>query len=735
MNKQNKMRTLYIIILTALVFPLNAQKNYKDIIQLVNKHEYSQSYMLLMDYQSSNPEFANTYYQLGNIFYYWAVNSIPMENIEQTDYYIRNAKLFYGLCISKLNTQDRDVQKNRDFYKTIEPIKSIEKPKNEDVISFLDNQINVLKKYEQNAKLLYTYFNKFLNFYISSTDTYKEIISKYANLNDLFLEQKSLVFKSTNKLMKNFDSTLYYYKLYKDALEKTPEIDYNPLLKKVPIAIYRLDGLVRSDFTADTIYVWDYKTWANDVQNYLSNQITDFRETIIASNKKYNQLEYDLKNYSGFKHTFEPLVLEQNVYFKIEKFDFNSIISRLFSYRVAKINLLQYNLRIFNDTSNTSILPQSRYIEFYKLSIYYHTADSLLKDIESNNTEKNYKKHQDFIDFNYKGKEGLSQYIIEEKKYNKELIKKSIQNLLYTTYKDKMFVSLANHNLQYKNKTINNKISNKTVYNAPVGNYYTLAVSQAKSGERYFTGFYKSSAGSVSFIGKIVNGQIEWLKPSSSSFKSNESGVLIQAIDDGCVVVLHSYMNGKHYNNVVKMNSAGKQVATSEIKLPLMPRILNYDEINNTATIAMHGFCYNYQQNTSDSLTVVQLNMSTKTLDWQKEMKLNGKIISLIKFENKYSLIANFGNLNIDGKNYTNKKSNILNIIFSNKGEFLQANEIEAKLPNYGFDLFKINSQTISMIGFRKNVDIKNIKYNLLPEPYLIIFDKKNKIIFDSSKY
>lgn len=729
------MRLLYtLIILLTIVPKLNAQK-YEDIIHLINTQKYSQAYTLLMDYQSVYPEFANTYYQLGNISYYWATHTNPLKNFEQTEYYINNTKLFYGLCLSKLNVQDKDVRKNREYYKTIEPIKGIEKPENPDVISFIDKQMESIKIYNKNIHEIYKNFNKFLSFYIKSVDKYKQIISKYANLNDLYLEQKSLIFKSTNDLIINFDSTQFYFNLYKDWLDKTNQIKYTPVLTKMPIDIYRLDGLVRSDFLADTIYIWDYKSWSKSVQQYLTKQVTDFRNTIIKTNKEFNQQEYDLKNFKGFKHTFKPLVLQQNIYFKIEKFDYNSVISRLLYYRVAKINLLQYNIRIFNDTSNVEISQLNRFIEFYKLYGLYKLADSLIDDLKLNINDENYKKHKDFLDFNYKNKDGFFQYITNEKVENKTIINKSIQNLLYFTYKSQNFISFSNKPLKNLNKNISNRISRYSVFDAPPNNYYTLNVAEAKAGERYFTGFYKSTAGSVGFVGKIENGEIAWLKNSSSAFKSNESGILISATDFGCVVILHSYMNGKHYNNLVKFSKDGKQISIAKIPSILMPRSLYYDEINDKATIVFHGQKYDYQQNKNDSLSVIQFSFSKNKLVWKKNMALKGNVINIIQIDSTYHLYANYSSFNCDSVSYINSKSSILNIVLTSTGELKNVDEILPKYANYGVDIFKINSETIALLGFNKKVDFRKTNYKDLPTPYLLIFDKKNKIIFDSLNY
>ncbi len=726
-----KLSIILFIIFSSII--LTKAQKYEDIVQLVKDGQYSRAYPFLMEAQKKDPDNPNPYFHLGNISYDKAIHSNFLKDFDRTEYYISNTKLFYSLCIKKLTENPKDARRNDDLYKTVDDLEKINKLNNDSVIAFIDKRLKKIEKYDENIKSAYENFNGFLNSYIKSVEFFKQLVSKYPKINDLYLEQKSVVYNATDRLISSYDSTDAYFKLYKKDLDNTPETDYSPSLKKLPIKLYRLEGLTRSDFLADTLYVWDYSAWAKNVRSVVAAEITDLRETIIKTNLRYNQIESQLKN-SGYTNSFNREVLDQKVYFKIEKYDYNSLVSRLFYYRVAKINYWAYSKRIFNDTSNYSISPDSRIKQFYEMTGLYDYADSLLSDFNTSINEESYKKHKEFFDVNYKGLNGLHDYVKEENMAMKKIMQTSVRNLFYITYRDVLHLQSKFPAVDYKNGKISQKVSDISTNDALPGQYYTKAISTNKTGDKYITGFYKVKNSSAGFIAKIYNNQIVWIKILSLSPGSMQSGVLVKALQDGCIVVFHSLNNGKHYNHLVRFNADGKQLTSGMIQIPLMPRLMDFDDINARLTLAFHGTKPNYYGEKSDSLVIAQFDFATKKLLWKENFKLNGTVIGLVKTDSIYNIYANYSRFSKGQTNLLNDKTNILHLKVGKSGQFQGVSDLLPEYFNFGVYTFKINAETMAIIGFNNKLDIYKKKYTQLPQPYLIIFDKNDKIIFDSFK-
>ena len=484
---------------------------------------------------------------------------------------------------------------------------------------------------------------------------------------------------------------------------------------------------------ADTLYIWNYSQWAKTLRSVVTTDINDLRETIIKTNLKYNQIENKLKN-SGYTNSFKQEVLDQKVYFKIEKYDYNSLVSKLFYYRVAKINFWAYSKRVFNDTSNYAINPDSRIKQFYEMTGLYTKADSLLSDFSNSIKETAYRKHKEFFDVNYKGLNGLHDFVNSEKIAMKKIMQNSVKNLFYITYRDVLHLTTKFSPIVYKKSKIYQKVTNTSINEAQSGQFYTKAVSSNKTGDKYLTGFYKVKNFSTGFIAKVFDNQIVWLKTLPYAAGATQSGVLVKALQDGCIVVFHSINNGKHYNHLVRFDSKGKQLSSSMIQIPLMPRLMEFDDINARLTLAFHGTKSDYFTEKSDSLVVAQFDFSSKKLLWKENFKLNGTVIGLVKTDSIYNLYANYSRFTKGQTNLLNDKTNILHLKIGNSGQFEGVSDLLPDYFNFGVYTFKVNAETMAIIGFNKKLNIYKVNYSELPPPYLIIFDKNDKIIFDSLK-
>ncbi|MEA3451282.1 MAG: hypothetical protein U9Q83_05200, partial [Bacteroidota bacterium] len=376
---------------------------------------------------------------------------------------------------------------------------------------------------------------------------------------------------------------------------------------------------------------------------------------------------------------------------------------------------------------------RKRQKELYNLVKYTRKTDSLLNNLETNINIKDYLKHKDFFDHNYKGFDGISNFVKTQKLSNNKILDNSINNALFFTFRDIYNVLPKNRTIKYNDAIININISLKDPKYSPEKSYITTSVSINKKGDKYITGYYKTASGSSAFIAKISNGNIEWLKPSPSGINVLEYGTKIHATYDGCFVIIHSINNSKHYNTIVKLNTSGKQIFNYKLSNQAIARKFIFDEINNNAIIAFHGQKLDYFKDKSDELHIEKLNLRKNAVtSWKKTIILDGNIINIIKIDTNYHIFANYNLLKINNKSIINNENKILHLKTDLRANYIDANNINSNSFIFGYYAFKINSNTISIVGTAEETDIYNLQDKTnIPQCNYLIIDKNNKTILN----
>ena len=727
-------KSIFIIILS--VFAINSlysQLKYKDVIEVVKQNNDKKSFSLLFQYQQLDPEFANTYFQLGNISFKWAINSDPLIDMKQTEYHIRNTKLFYELCISKLQADEKDAKRNAEFYKTIPEFENISKLNNIIVLDYINSQLEKINEYDKNAHYSAKYFHKLVEKYNETVDVFLQIIAQYDKLNDIYLEKKSTILQSTNNLILSFDSTVLYFEQYKISINNYPIKNYKQKLTFVPIKTYRLQGITRTNFLQDSILIWDYKSWAEDVQNNLSSDISHFRQTIIQTNKELTEIENLLINTNKYSNSYKTYEIDQKVLFETEKFDYNSLISFLFIYRKAKIDFLVQQKRVYNDAANYTVSPNNRAIEYYSLTEKKLIADSLLNELKTKLSKENYLKHKDFFDFNYKSYNGMASYIKNEQVDLNNRYSESLKKFQYFTYRDVFQLESKPAITLYNENEINLFVNLTEPKTAEEDKYYTLSVDENKNGDKYIAGYFKTSLGAAAFIAKFSNNEIEWLKNTGVRASAFEYGTTIKATPEGCVAIIHTEYQDEHQNSVIRMTSQGEQVYKKGLTNKNLPRFIDYDEINEELLLAYQGTKLNdYYKKDNDTLYIEKIDIETNSTLWKRQIYIEGQLINIIKMNTTYFVIANYQKANVSNQNYVNSKNNLLIINFSTNGKYLSTTELKLNSFFYGVYAYKINSKTINILGYNEKINNKITKYKDLHIPYYVIINNTNKIIFQN---
>lgn len=720
---------IIILLLFLLNLSLSAQKlKYDDIIEEINQKDYRTAYNLLFDYQQTDPDFPNTYFQLGNISYYWAKNSDPFLNLDRTEYYIKNTKLFFGLAISKLNAQNNDAKRNDDYYKTAHELKSFDKLDNTIVIDFISKRLEKIEEFDKNIHQSVFYFENTIRTYNNTIELFNQIITENKNLDNIYIQPKISTLSKTNQIILAYDSTLYFYQLYKNSITNYPIKSYKQVLVEKNINTYRLQGLTSTNFLNDTIYIWNFKEWAKTIQNKLSGDISHFRETITKTNKALTEKENEI-NRASYSNSISNFILDQKVLFEIEKYDFNSIITDLFKYKKSMLDLSIQSKKTFNDTSNFTIKFNNRLSNYYKLSLLKNTTDSLLNVLSDKVTSDNYLKHKDFLDFNFQNIDGLNTYISTQKQQNSNTYNSSTENLKYFLFRDIYFQKTGNQTIEYRGHQIQLYIDKTNPPEATTNKYYTTAISSYQN-SIYIAGYIKTNIGASAFIAKITDNEVDWLKSSSSGARAIDYGAQISSSSAGCVIIVHTIHNNRHTNTLIQLSELGQQQLKHELNSSLTPRILIFDEINSNVVVAFHGYKFCYFNETSDSVKISKLNLTTKEFSIDKEISLSGNIVSIIKIDTTYNILTNCKKINTSDLTLNFNQTKALLIKTSQHGKIIASTEIPLNQNFWLINAFKINNKTINLICSIKNENYYQQSFGDLSKLDYVLIKPNGKIIF-----
>jgi len=739
---QKKILVLLLIISVSLVANAQRKVKYKDVYDLILTGNNEKSYSLLLEYQKQEPEFINTYFQLGLISFNWAKNYDPLTNIEMVEQFIYNTNLYFGLAKGKLQNDDRDVKKNKDYYMNVDILKQIDKIEYIDVNNFLTQKIEEIKKYDINAHLIADNFNQSIEHYNKCTQIYMEINKANSKIKDIYLEPSSDLNLKIEQIISSYDSAMYFFERYKSAIKNYPIKYYNQTLLIKQIETYRLDGLTNSNFLEPTILIWDYKTWAQNLKFVLEKNIENLRYEISTKNTELLTKENSLNSVKGYSDNYVGIAVDEKLSFKIEKYDYQSIITSLFNYRYSKIGLIVQTKQNFNNylDTTTNLTNELRAKDYYQTLNLYKTTDSLLTILQNRTIDKNIKKYDVFFSAYYAGITGIKKYPETEAKNIKTLFTNSLDNLKKSTILDKKVFVSDTTLLKFNDAVFNVKIKTPDYKKDAAKKYYTTQITKNKTGEYCLAGYLQQSNGAQMFIAKAdKNKTVTWYKTIPITY-AYESASLLKPIENGFLLVSHSQNGNSHKNTIYKYDNIGSQTLKLDLAQNKIPQYIKYDDINENFIVAYKGLEYNKLESKSDTLIIEKINAISKLVEWKKEISLVGNIFDIIKTDTIYNIFCNFATYkDIDGTtkiSSTGNKTSATNVLImqiTESGKLLKITPINSTNPFFGISASKIDSETINIVGLKtQEKNVSDIRIETTDEIYYQIINSKLKTIYSN---
>ncbi|MEA2043524.1 MAG: hypothetical protein U9N85_13365 [Bacteroidota bacterium] len=710
-----------ILIATLLISSLFAQEKikYDDAMDLINSGNIEKAYAMLLGYQKYDPEFANTYFQLGLIADKWAREYDPLTEYDYVNFFIYNTKLYYGLALLNLKDEKR---RNLDLYQNASSKFADEKPSMKEVETFIKQKIRTIEEFEINTTTIVGYFNQAVSNYTECQETFKSINANYRKVKNIWISDDSELKEQLFNLQSNFDTVMTAFANYKTKLRAFPVKNYNQRYSLRNIYTYRLDGLTPANFLNKNIPLWDYKSWTVQILNIGTTSINPLRTDIEKEQQRSDAVlnSFKLKTYKSKPSIYQT---DPKLYYQIEKFDYESVITDLFKYRENYINFSNLFYTKANSPDallNTNLPDASKY--YYSLIMRSAKCSEALEIFRKNLKPQKIRKHNDFLLNYYKGLSGLKKYYTNQNKHLKIQTEQAL-----TRYRNKIEKAQQKHfpkNLSTNGRNLTFVGKNYNSENLTPNSYNITDFVRIRDRQIVFTGFEYSKSKTIRPIyGKVDSAEnIAYLKTTHTK-SEGFVGMHLSVFESGNLVIIEKKNGGSYQSQLIKVNNNGLQISNQE--LPYTKKItgFKFDDINNTALIILAD------KNKNTLAALYDLKISEGI--FKTDLKAKGEVFSIIKSEKNYLLYINFTEATVNNSKTETLQRGQTGILLrgiSNNGHIISGKSITGKYSVHGILSEKITNQTIAVSAVSED------KYNKVIPDKLMYFvtDTKGNIIWEN---
>jgi hypothetical protein len=691
---------LLLILLSAI--PLLGQKlKYKDIQEQLLASDSMTIYPVLKAFIKQDTGHAHAHFTLARIFSGLAKKSDPIREFNNS-IKLSDSALFYFSKCKRLLTE-KEIRKNSDMYMFL-LTEEERKSKDDEVIltnkitENINSHILFFQTHLRNIRLIFNCFSRASENYAFANTHYVKINTDFNSLKELYLIAGDSLKTELRKIGSSYDSTLTYLNLLKKTLTDYPIKNFNPSYEVRKIETFRLDGLSGSEFLADKILLWNYSEWTNAFFKIIESDIKSLREKIKVNEEKLNKTASLLSE--GLSDTVSLNKMDPGLVMLLNKYDFNSFLINLLSYKEQKNDLLKSSHHAFNspDTCAQKIFTGKMNF-FSRYADLINECDSTLNLCSNADLSREIKKHSAYFK-NYQSQEGLKKYIENEIQFIKkekaetekkylaftvnQLNKFSDAGRYFTHNKSEfpLFVTRGIHNTQATAKFI--KEDNE-------GNIYTAGVMSNLT--------TKTSDVYIARIGKSK--QVEWfktydLKPDANY--GNDVITSLQLTEEGCVASIYTKNPLASCNTILKLNKAGNEVLIKKIENRAPARKVIYDEINDNYILVFKGDSIEENIDMVETISIQFLDMAGLTIR-SINKRIKGRLEDVIKTSEGFILVAHFKEFEKEDFS-TLKTSGPLNILVAKINFDGQLSKYKVQEEKYSAAyLFRTNQQIHLLIG------------------------------------
>ncbi len=689
-------KLIYILLISLSLQSFGQVTKYKDVDAMIDGTSDDYSMQVLKAFVSTNLDHPTANLRLSALYLKKAQAADPLIDYEKIQALAEQSrqKLFKATIV----INDKEIKKHKSYYGWIAKLNQEAEATPALVNQYIKTQQIEVDKLQKSLPLVYTKFTQSVDSYDKAVKNFVNISSNYSSLKNLYLLHDDKLDAQLTTLKSDYDSALYYFGIYKSMTDTLALKGYKQSLTIKPITVFRYDGLVTQiNFLKNEIDVWNYAAWVDSVRAVINGDILALRTLLKINEDRQNAAITKLSNSSISKEaTVVPI--DKSLVFNLLRFDYNNPIVPLLKYKESKQKLLiEESNSTYFDTANIAI---ERKLLFYNKMVYQiKKSDSLIAQFKNRFDAVRMAKYNSFLNENYNGIDGSSQYMASEKnKLRKELT--IYGSLLQEGVESIKPVDSIGNILKYNRLQILLHITPQDSNLLATGVPYTTHILKSPDGGYYLTGEYKPNKklrNTKVYLLKVTNkNRIKWfknydIKIDSAGADSNNKIADITLTNEGVALLIRTEHLTKptRVSSLIQVLFDGNTKLEKRVESTLYPRSVMYNEEQNSFIICNNGSQEKIDSATKNNFELKTIN-SLGEISWTYTDANTGSFVGLLRTEKGYLVARN---------SFTIGKAKILltNINFTGAKQQEKALSLGESKPLHR--IYKLNDASIHLLG------------------------------------
>ncbi len=690
-------KIIYILIFCVSLKSAAQTIKYKDVVIIIEGTSDEYKMDVLSAFLAKNLDHPAANLRIADLYIKKMQATDPLIEYEKIQALAKRAQ--QKLFKARLLINEKEVKKRQDYYKWVAKKQQVSQ------VSFaLVKQ--ELKSGEKEVDNLLNSLPAVYNAFTNSVDFYDKAVKNFANISNNYPSLKNLYLLYDNdkldqpfsQLKLDYDSSLFYFGIYKSMTDTFALKGYNQSLKIKPINVFRYDGLVTQiNFLKNDVHMWNYGAWADTVRKVIEGDIKELRDLLITNEQRQNKALEKLKTASNTKD-IKPVKVDKSLVFNLLRFDYNNPIVPLLKYKESKQRLLiEDGNSTYFDTAHIEI---ERKLQFYTNMVYQiKEADSIAAQFKNRFNAIRMAKYNSFLNDYYGGIDGSSQYIASEKNaLRKELA--IYGQLLQEGVESIKPIDSIGKSVRYRKVNFPLQIVTLDSALLATGVPFTTTILKAPEGGYYIAGQYKPNKKirntKVYLIKLTASKKMSWfrnydVKIDSLVFDSNNYLADLTLTNEGVAFLIRSEHLTKPTTATTLFNilSDGSLKMAQRLNTSLYPRGLIYNQAQNSFVVCTNGENKKIEANAKNKLELQTYN-SLGELSWTYSEINTGAFLGMLKTEEGYVIARNYNAI-------STPKILLTKVDFA--GLKQQEKLIEVKKSDRITNMYKLNDASIHLLG------------------------------------
>jgi hypothetical protein len=448
---------LTILLFVSVCATAYGQKvKYKDVFALLNTKQYEVAEPFLKQYLKDNTDNPNAYLFMAMVYQDKAEKSDLLKQTQIQLALLDSALLFYDKAYKSLT--EKEIKRNSEYYQAYSrrDLRTGEYGvKLSDVQVDIEKRVEVLRNKVDLVKITEQAFSKASALYNRANDDYRSLQERYKTTNKLLLRANDGLVSELTTLGIQYDSSIFYFKKYKDNLPLVGKTGYQQEL--VIKNIEQLsDGGKEVDFFTDEVHLWNYKKFADQTIQTINNEIVPLRQSLVAYDSELNKLRNKLNQDSLSVNQDLAKIIDKMMMNQLQKFDNDPLPLDVFALKTSDLTYRSSKIehKRMIDTLNVHHMLSDAQKELSQIQ----QLDSITKKILTTNLEKRVEDYQDYIKDAYGSTVVLKTYVQSLQQFSQQEILKAEKQLARRKLalnwilldKDSVPVEISNPTNKYK---------------------------------------------------------------------------------------------------------------------------------------------------------------------------------------------------------------------------------------------------------------------------------------------